>query len=145
MEWFFELLNNETFVWCAMSVIIFALTQVLKLPIKHFTKNIENKRLKKLANSTILVVAFGLAVLLDFTFAYFYLKQGVNLMRAFVSWTGSSAVYSFVERFFGVKTENPFKTEEGELVEDMVQEVIADGKIDEQDKHAVKDFWNKVK
>ena len=48
MEWFFELLNNKTFVWCAMSVIIFALTQVLKLPIKHFTKNIENKRLKKL-------------------------------------------------------------------------------------------------
>ena len=143
MEWFLELLNNELFVWGAMAVLIFAFTQALKMPIKHFTAKIGNQRVKKLANASILVLAFGVAVLLDFCFAYFYLKQGVNVMRAFYSWTGSSAVYSFIERFFGVKIANPHKTQEGEAVTEMVGEVVSDGKIDKNDKHAVKDFWNR--
>jgi hypothetical protein len=145
MEWFLELLNNELFVWGAMAVLIFAFTQFLKLPIKHFTAKIENQRVKKLANASILVLAFGMAVLLDFLFAYFYLNQSVNILRAFYSWTGSSAVYSFIERFLGVKISNPMKTEEGEAVVEAVAEVTKDGKIDENDKHAVKDFWNMVK
>lgn len=144
MEWFFELLNNEIFVWGAMAVIIFAFTQFLKLPIKHFTSKIGSKRGKKLANASILVLAFGVAVLLDFLFAYFYLKEGVDLLRALRNWTGSSAVYSLIERFFGVKVENPMETEEGKAVVDMATEACADNKLDKNDKGAVKEFWFRV-
>lgn len=42
VEFFKKLLSNDYFVWCGMAVIIFALTQLLKLPIKHWTKNIKN-------------------------------------------------------------------------------------------------------
>ena len=144
MEWFFELLNNEIFVWGAMAVIIFAFTQFLKLPIKHFTSKIESKRGKKLANASILILAFGVAVLLDFLFAYFYLKEGVDLLRALRNWTGSSAVYSLIERFFGVKVDNPMETEEGKAVVDLATEACADKKIDKNDKGAVKEFWFRV-
>lgn len=145
MEWFLELLNNDVFVWGAMAVIIFAFTQLLKLPIKHFTSKIKNVRVKKLANISILILAFALSVLLDFLFAYFYLKEGVDLLRALRNWTGSSAVYSLIERFFGVKVENPMETEEGEAVVDCVTEVCADKKVDKNDKGAVKEFWERVK
>ena len=144
MEWFLELLNNDVFVWGAMAVIIFAFTQFLKLPIKHFTSKIENVRVKKLANASILILAFAVAVLLDFLFAYFYLKEGVDLLRALRNWTGSSAVYSLIERFLGVKVENPMETEEGKAVVDMANEVCADNKIDNNDEGAVREFWYRV-
>jgi hypothetical protein len=145
MEWLLELLKNDTFVWGAMAVIIFAFTQALKLPIKHFTAKIEGDRARKIANISILLLAFGVAVLLDFLFAYFYLKEGVDLLRVARNWTGSSAVYSIIERFLGKKVENPMNTDEGKTVVDLVEDVTEDGKIDDNDKHAVKDFWDRVK
>ena len=145
MEWFLELLNNANFVWGAMAVIIFAFTQLFKLPIKHFTSKIGNVRAKKLANISILFLAFALAVLLDFLFAYFYLKEGVDLLRALRNWSGSSVVYSFIERFFGVKVENPMDTEEGEAVVDCVTDICEDNKVDNDDKGALEEFWDRVK
>ena len=145
MEWLVELLNNEHFVWGVMSVLIFAFTQVLKLPIKHFTKKIENERFKKIANISILVLAYGIAVLLDFLFAHFYLHTDLNLMRAFYSWSGSSAVYSFIERFFGKKVENEHETAEGQAVKLLFGSVAKDNKVDKNDKTAVDEFLEKVK
>ena len=55
MLWIKQLLSNEYFVWCAMAVIIFALTQVLKLPIKYFTNKIDNQRVRRMVNATILL------------------------------------------------------------------------------------------
>ena len=145
MEWLLELLENQTFVWGAMAVLIFAFTQVFKLPIKHFTKNIPSERGKKIANISILVLAFGFAVLLDFLFAYFYLKSDLDLLRALSNWSGSSLVYSIVERFLKKKVENPLDTEEGKATAELIKNVVADGKVTAKDKTAMQEFIDKVK
>lgn len=143
--WFSELLKNEYFVGCAMAVIIFALTQVLKLPIKHFTKKIKNERGRKMVNATILLIPFVVGVLCEFLYATYYLHIAFSLIRGLSYGTAGISLYGIIERFLGVKTKNPYESEEGKAVTEFVEQVAEDGKIDENDKHAVKDFWNIVK
>lgn len=150
MEFIHKLLNNEYFVWGAMAVIIFAVTQGLKwLLVKPYTNKL-NKKAKNIVNSVILLIAFGCAVGVEFLYAHFYLKTGIDLARAVSGWGGASLVYDLFERivkFFGkqTNTENPYETKAGEAVKELVEEISKDGKVDENDKHAVADFWNKVK
>ena len=145
MEWVFELLKNEYFVWCAMAVIIFALTQVLKLPIKACTKHISNERVRRMANATILLIPFLVGIALDFIYATYYLHGAVSILNGLGYGTAGISLYGAIERFFKVKVENPYDTKEGKAVVELVGEVSKDGKVDESDKHAVKDFWEKVK
>lgn len=145
MEWAFELLKNEYFVWCAMAVIIFALTQVLKLPIKYFTKKISNQRVRRMVNATILLIPFALGVLVDFLYSTYYLHSAFTIITGLGYGTAGISLYGAIERFFKVKTENPYETEAGKAVTELVEEISADGKVDGNDKHAVADFWNKVK
>ena len=150
MEFIHKLLNNEYFVWGAMAVIIFAVTQGLKwLLVKPYTNKL-NKKAKNIVNSVILLIAFGCAVGVEFLYASLYLKTGINLARAVSGWGGASLVYDLFERImkhFNKESvvENPYKTESGKAVAELVEEVSSDGKVDENDKHAVADFWNKVK
>lgn len=143
--WFSELLKNEYFVGCAMAVIIFALTQVLKLPIKHFTKKIKKERGRKMVNATILLIPFIVGLLCEFLYATQYLQIAFSLIRGLSYGTAGISLYGIIERFLGVKTNNPYESEEGEAVTEFVEHVAEDGKIDKNDKHAVKDFWDKVK
>ena len=145
MEFIHKLLNNEYFVWCAMAVIIFALTQVLKLPIKACTKHIKNERLRRMVNATILLIPFALGVLADFLYSTYYLHTAFTVITALGYGTAGISLYGAIERFFKVKTENPYETEAGKAVTELVDEISKDGKVDENDKHAVADFWNKVK
>lgn len=145
MEWVFELLKNDYFVWCAMAVIIFALTQVLKLPIKACTKHISNERLRRIVNSTILLIPFALGVFADFLYSNYYLHTAFTVITGLGYGTAGISLYGAIERFFKVKTENPYNTEAGKAVTELVEEISADGKVDGNDKHAVADFWNKVK
>lgn len=145
MEWFLELLKNPFFVSCAMAVIIFALTQVLKLPIKHFTKKIKNERVRRMVNATILLIPFALGVLADFLYSTYYLQTAFTVITGLGYGTAGISLYGVIERFFKVKIENPYDTEEGQAVKELVKDVSKDKKIDENDKNAVKDFWNKVK
>lgn len=145
MEWFFELLKNEYFVWCAMAVIIFALTQVLKLPIKACTKHIKNERVRRMVNATILLIPFALGVLADFLYSTYYLHTAFTVITGLGYGTAGISLYGAIERFFKVKTENPYETEVGRAVTELVNEISKDGKVDGNDKHAVKDFWDKVK
>lgn len=145
MEWFFELLKNDYFVWCAMAVIIFALTQVLKLPIKACTKHIKNERVRRMVNATILLIPFALGVLADFLYSTYYLQTAFTVITGLGYGTAGISLYGAIERFFKVKTDNPYETETGKAVTELVNEISKDGKVDENDKHAVKDFWDKVK
>lgn len=145
MEWVIELLKNEYFVWCAMAVIIFALTQVLKLPIKHFTKKIKNERTRKMVNATILLIPFIVGVALDFVYSTYYLHCAFSLINGIGYGTAGISLYGVVERFFKIKVENPYDTEEGKAVVELVNEVSKDGDVTANDKHAVEDFWKKVK
>lgn len=140
-----RLLNNNYFVWCAMAVIIFAFTQVLKLPIKYFTKKIKNERGRRMVNATILLIPFALGVLADFLYSTYYLHTAFTIITGLGYGTAGISLYGAIERFFKVKIENPYETEAGKAVTELVEEISADGKVDEDDKHAVKDFWNKGK
>jgi archaellum biogenesis protein FlaJ (TadC family) len=145
MEWFLELLKNPFFVSCAMAVIIFALTQVLKLPIKHFTKKIKNERVRRMVNATILLIPFALGVLADFLYSTYYLQTAFTVITGLGYGTAGISLYGVIERFFKVKIENPYDCEEGQAVKELVKDVSKDKKVDVNDKNAVKDFWNKVK
>lgn len=145
MEFIHKLLSNDYFVWCAMAVIIFALTQVLKLPIKYFTKKISNERVRRMVNATILLIPFALGVLADFLYSTYYLHSAFTIITGLGYGTAGISLYGAIERFFKVKTENPYETEAGKAVTELVEEISKDGKVDGNDKHAVADFWNKVK
>lgn len=146
MEFLYKILDNPYYVWGIMAVVVFAFTQGLKwLLVKPYTNKIKNEKRKKMVNAVILLIAFAVAIGIEVLYAKVYLKSGVSLYRAFTGWSGSSLVYSWVERFLGKKIPNPMKTEEGKMVVELVENVVADNKIDGNDKHAVADFWNKVK
>lgn len=139
------LLNNNYFVLCAMAVIIFGLTQAIKLPIKYFTNKISNERVRKMVNATILLIPFSLGVLADFLYSTYYLHTAFTIITGLGYGTAGISLYGVVERFFGVKTENPYDSEEGKVVTELVADISKDGKVDKTDKNAVKEFWNKVK
>ena len=144
MKWFLKLLENEYFVLSAMALIIFGLTQLLKLPIKFFTNKLKNKRARKMVNATILLIPFALGVLADFLYSTYYLHTAFSVITGLGYGTAGISLYGVIERFFKIKTENPYNSEEGQAVIELVGEISADGKVDKNDKHAVKDFWNKA-
>lgn len=140
-----ELLYNEYVVWCTMAIIVFAMTQICKLPIKYFTKRIKNERKRKIANATILLIPFILGVLLEFLYSTYVLKVTFSLIEGLGYGTAGISLYGVVERFFKIKVSNPYKSDEGEAVIGLIEDVTGDGKIDGEDVDAVKAFWEKVK
>lgn len=138
-----ELLKNEYFIGVVMSVIVFAFTQLLKQPIKALTSKIGNERTQKIVNGTILLIPYLLAMLFDFLFSTLVMHQAFNVIISLEYGTGAIALYGLVERFFGVK--NPYNTEEGEAVEQLVEQVKEDGKVDENDVTALSEYLNMVK
>jgi hypothetical protein len=140
-----ELLHNKVFILCAMAVIIFAVTQVLKLPIKFFTNKIKNQTTRKRVNATILLIPFALGILLEFFYGKYVTITPFNVITGLGYGFSGISLYSIIERFFGIKTANPYETEEGRAVTELISKVSADGKVDENDHDAVKAFWDKVK
>ena len=140
-----ELLHNEWFVWCAMAVIIFLVTQIVKLPIKFGTKHIKNERARRIANSVILLIPFALGVVCDFLYSTYILHAATSIIVGLGYGTAGISLYGAVERFFKVKVENPYNSEEGKAVTELVEAVTADGKVDKKDQDPIKEFWKKVK
>lgn len=147
MQWLIDIINNNCFVCLAMAVIIFLVTQLLKLPIKLGTKHIKNERVRKIVNSVILLIPFGLGVLLNFLWTTYYLGDVYEMNSIIVGLgygTAGISLYGIVERFFKVKVNNPYNTEEGKAVTDLINDITADGKVDSTDQSAVQDFIDKM-
>lgn len=145
MEWLHDILHNDYFIWCAMAVIIFLVTQVLKLPIKFFTKKIKNARKRKIVNATILLIPFALGVLCEFLYTTYYLHTAFTIITGLGYGTAGISLYGVIERFFKVKVENPYiETEEGKAVTGLIDNITADGKINDTDQSAVKDFLDYI-
>lgn len=140
-----ELLHNKVFILCAMAVIIFAVTQVLKLPIKFFTNKIKNQTTRKRVNATILLIPFALGILFEFLYGKYVTITPFNVITGLGYGFSGISLYSIIERFFGIKTANPYESDEGKAVTELISKVSADGKVDENDQDAVKAFWDKVK
>lgn len=140
-----ELLNNVYFISCAMAVIVFLATQVLKMPIKHFTSKIANERARKIANATILLIPFALGVLFDYLYSTYVTHTAFSVIAGLGYGTAGISFYNIIERTFKVKISNPYKTEDGKAVMELVAAVTEDGKVDAEDADRVKTFLKKVK
>lgn len=150
MEVLNQLLSNEYFVWCAMAVIIFCLTQILKLPIKAATKHIKNEKTRGIVNLVILIIPFGLGLLAEFLFDGMYLHNAFTGMAGLQYGSSSLFVYGVFEKIakktgINVKIDNPYEiTEEGKAIKELVDKAQEDGKIDKSDLSAVDEFLEKI-
>lgn len=147
MEIIKQLLANSYFVWCAMAVIIFGVTQLLKLPIKAVTKKVKNERKRRIINATILLIPFALGILFEFFYTTYYLHTAFTASAAANGLgygTAGISLYGIIERFFKVKVNNPYDSQAGQAVLDLVDDVTADGKVDSNDKNAVDEFYEKI-
>lgn len=142
MEWLNNLLHNTYFVFCAMAIIIFGATQLIKLPIKHFTDKITNERVRRVVNTTILLIPFALGIVLEFLYSTYYLHEMFNIITGFGYGAAAVSLYGLIERFFKVK--DPYKTKSGQTVTDFIYDLVKDGKIDESDTKTVQDFLDSV-
>lgn len=120
------LTNNEAFIWCAMAVVVFILTNLFKIPIKHFTNKISDERKRRMANIVILVIPFVLGVALDFVYSTFYLHIMFSVIRGIGYGSAGISLYGVVERFFKVKTNNEWEnTEDGRQITKKANEIIS--------------------
>lgn len=142
--WLQNILNNDYFVWCAMAVIIFLVTQLLKLPIKACTKHIKNERTRKIVNATILLIPFALGILCDFLYNTYYIHKAFSIITGLGYGTAGISLYGIIERFFKIKVNNPYNSEEGKAVTQLVEDITEDGKVDEKDKSAVQEFLDQI-
>lgn len=146
---FYTLLSNEYFVWCAMALIIFGLTQLFKLPIKAATKHIQNERTRGIVNLVILLIPFALGMLGEFLFDGLYLHNSFTGIVGLQYGSSSLLVYTVFEKLakktgLELKLDNPYDTDEGKAVKELVEEIQADGKIDKKDASAVDELWKTI-
>lgn len=141
------ILANKEVVLLGACVFTFFVTQILKLPIKHWTKKIGNETTRKLVNSVILLIPFIFGCLYEFLYSHCYLHEVFSIARGISYGMSGISLYACVERFFGVKKpKNVYKdTNAGKAVVEFVEKVAKDDKVDEEDISAVKEFLKKVK
>lgn len=141
-----EIIKNEYVLLGIMAVIVFLVTQALKLSfIKPFTKKIGNERVRRMVNATILLIPFATGILLDVVYSSLIIHTSFSIITGLGYGTAGISLYGVIERFFKVKVDNPYDSEEGKAVTDLVAKVAKDGKIDSKDHKALEDFYKFVK
>lgn len=149
MEMLKQWISNEYFVWCAMAVVVFGLTQILKIPIKAATKHIANDKKRGIVNLVILIIPFALGLLAEYLFDVLYLHNSFTGIAGLQYGSASLLVYGIFEKIakktgIEIKLDNPLDTEEGKAVQELVEKVQEDGKIDKSDISAVDEFWKTI-
>jgi hypothetical protein len=139
------ILHNMTYVYIAMAVVVFLLTNVLKLPIKALTHHIKNEKIRKRVNTVIYLIPFALGIAFDFVYSMYFLEGAYSIIRGLGYGTASITLYHGFEQNFKIKVDNPYESDEGQAVLGLVETITEDGKIDKQDVDAVKEFWDAVK
>lgn len=131
-----QLLNNSNFMWGAMALIVLALSQVLKLPIKMLTKKfIKEKNVRDKVNISIMLIPLALGILCDYLFCTLYLQVAFNIVEGVKIGGTAITLYGMIEKGFKGN-----KSQETKAVESLVENITKDGKIDKNDSTAVKDF-----
>lgn len=133
--------NYALYLVVVMSVIIsltIVILTLIKKPVKKLTCKIKNEKLRHLANKPFIFVAFGLSALAWFVLnkisAFYFPFEAVNV---FLTGALSIVVYALGD---GIVTKSKAK----ELF-DAVKEITEDKVIDEKDKTAVEEFYDKIK
>lgn len=118
--------------------IIIGLCALIKKPIKALTKRIANEKLRKLANKTIIILAYGISIGLYYLLGWL-LPQYITVDWVQITLSASLAIVAYALGD-GIITKNTAK-----LAVDDLKEIVKDGKVDENDESAIKEFYNKVK
>lgn len=147
------LLDNQVFIYCAMAILIFSLTQLLKWTfVKPFTNKIKNEKVRKAVNTSIYFIPYALGVLFEFAYSVMIMHGEFSIVMGIIHGTSGIACYGVFERIYSFVTgkssnlKNPYETTEiGRSVKEMMDEITTDGKIDANDKPALKAFLDKVK
>ena len=136
-----ELLNNEYFVWGAMALVVLLFSQLLKLPIKAITKKtIKNESARSRVNTVLMLIPLGLGVLCDWLFCTLYLHIPFSVVEGIKVGGTAVTLYGMLEKLIkGAESKETVETLE------LVENITNDGKVDKNDKSAVKEFLNKVK
>jgi uncharacterized membrane protein len=66
------IIENYGWISIVMVIIDAILVELVKIPVKMLTKKIENERMRKLANKSIILISFGLAFLINFLAALWF-------------------------------------------------------------------------
>lgn len=146
-----DLLNNEVFVYCAMAVLVFGITQGLKwVFVKPWTGKLENERARKAINTVIYFLPYAVGVGLEILYATYVSKAEPNLVVGAISGGAGHSVYALYERIYSVITGNKYKAshatnEQEKAVDEFVDSVVADNKIDKSDKSKLDVFLEKIK
>lgn len=144
------LLSNEYFIGGIMALIIVGLTQLIKFPIKAATKHIKNEVVRKCVNSVILLIPFAFGLFGEFLYVYFVLHVPFVGEIGGISGGFSLLLYGAISRMQEIikskkdEADNPYESEEGKAIQELVNKVMEDGKIDKSDLGAIEEFWAKI-
>ena len=123
----YEFLHNPATLWCVMSLVIFALTFVVKIPYKKFiTSKITNETKRKIANKAIVIFTLALGIFLNFAYCYWceiaftFVEFGDGLKYGL----SAIALYSALELKTSGAIENPFNNEDCKEVIDEVEKLV---------------------
>jgi hypothetical protein len=141
-EIFDYLLEHYNLYMVVMMGFIIAFTNTMlmfvKKPIKCLTRKISNEKLRKLANKSLIFLSFGISAICWFILnkisSYYFAFNEVNVLL-----TGAFAtvIYALGDGIFN-------KSQAEEFVE-IVKDITDDGQVEDSEKHAISDFWNKNK
>lgn len=140
-----ELLSNDYFVLCAMSIIICLITQLLKLPIKLFTNKIKNPKTEDRVTALLMTLPLALGVLFNFLYNVYYLEIAFSVIEG-LSWgTASIMFYQGFKKVITGKEPTTKEVQQLNELKELANDIGSDGKIDANDKDAISEYLNKVK
>lgn len=119
---------------------VLLVTQVVKQPIKLlFKKIIKNEKVLDRVCAIIILLPLGFGVLADYIMSL-YTDLAFDILQGIVIGGVAVAMYALLEKLIkGNKSTATIATQE------LVDEITEDGKIDNKDKSAVREFLDKVK
>ena len=140
-----ELLSNNYFVLCAMSIIICLITQLLKMPIKFFTNKIKNQKTEDRVTALLMTLPLALGVLFNFLYNVYYLKIAFSVIEG-LSWgTASIMFYQGFKKVITGKEPTAIEIQQANDVKELATQIASDGKIDKNDTNAISEYLNQLK
>lgn len=121
-----------------MSTFIFIVLCLLKKPIKALTKRIKNERIRKLANKTIIILAFALSVLLWFLASLYAPKYFTfDVVEVVLSGALPVVMYAIGDGIITPKS--------AVAIISKIADVVADGEVTDQEVEETKQIIQEVK
>ena len=110
---------------------IIAFCALLKKPIKALTKKIQNEKVRKLANKTIILMAYGISIGLYYLLAWL-LPQYITVDWVQITLSASLSIVAY-------------SLGDGVITKDKANSAVNDIKNLTKDNNAIKEFYDKVK